>query len=249
MIETITMWDGRTQTHTLEPADTFAARVLAHTGVELHEMPDLPADAHLVPGPIVARRGRTTVYAVTDYPIGDGEPEVLGYVVDGRTDDLPAARVCPDVDCMGEVTVTTCDTCTDRRPRGVDYEDDAQADCEPGDGPRTRLDILRQEWAAAMGRWIRTRHISDGEEEQRALSRLLDAEAMADDLTVQTPPAQIRRAARMTEECARRFGVDAGDLLHYEIAQDDAGWTGGIWLAETGERIGCDAQVCDLIPV
>lgn len=232
-----------------ELATAFTARVFELTGSCLSEMPDLPADAHLVPGPIVARRGGTVVYAATDYPVGDGEPEVLGYVVGGRTDDLPAARVCPEGDCSVEATAAACETCTDRHPRGVDHEDDAQADCEPGDGPRTRLDILREEWAAAMGRWIRTRHISDGEEEQRALGRLLDAEAMGDDLTVQTPPAPIRRAARMTEECARRFGVEAGDLLHYEIAQDDAGWTGGIWLAETGERIGRSAQVCDLIQV
>ena len=48
---------------------------------------------HSVPGPVVAQRGPTVVYAVTDYPVDDGDPVVIGYVVDGRADDLPAAQV------------------------------------------------------------------------------------------------------------------------------------------------------------
>lgn len=83
MTETITMWDGTTVTRPLEPAEAFAARVLDLTGVELDAMPDLPLDARIVPGPTVARRGATYVYA-----IADGEADVLGYVVSGRTADL-----------------------------------------------------------------------------------------------------------------------------------------------------------------
>ena len=80
----VEMWDGSKVERALEDAGHFAARVFEITGVPLSSMRDLPDRATSVPGPIVASRGTTFVYAVHEY----GPGHEVNYMVGNRSKDL-----------------------------------------------------------------------------------------------------------------------------------------------------------------
>ena len=138
---------------------------------------------------------------------------------------------------------------TARRLHECDHEDAAQADCAPAERWAIWTDVLRGEHAAALSRWERFRGEEDGRREQAALLMLLAAEEAEDDgRATTTPPADLSYAGHMTPATAVCFGVEPGTLVHYTRSHDDVEpWTRDIWIAETGEHIGCSAVIGDAI--
>ena len=75
----------------METVESFAARVLAHTGLPLAAIPD-GEDADLICGSIACARGGSTVVLVDHSHQDEGGTDwYRRAVVVGRTDDLPPA--------------------------------------------------------------------------------------------------------------------------------------------------------------
>ena len=85
----------------METTASFAARVLAHTGLSIADIPDAPAE-EMLSGSIACARGGTTVVLIEHaHQDSDGTDWYRRAVVVGRTADLPRARR-GATGCIGE---------------------------------------------------------------------------------------------------------------------------------------------------
>lgn len=85
----------------METTASFAARVLAHTGLSIADIPD-GEETDLLGGSIACTRGGTTVVLIEHaHQDSDGTGWYRRAVVVGRSDDLPRARR-GATGCIGE---------------------------------------------------------------------------------------------------------------------------------------------------